>query len=129
MSEWSIEHAWKACVGETLPRVRIPLSPPIKLFYDFTIPRLHQVSTLLQAHRLIEQTNRAVERRGTQVHGPLCRGEVLVPSQLLNRPCRRTLHSQMRAEGVPKDMDPTIGYARLLGYTSYQKLNALLRQG
>src|SRR6266478_1769771 len=31
MSEWSIEHAWKACVGETLPRVRIPLSPPPNL--------------------------------------------------------------------------------------------------
>src|SRR5262245_39823136 len=28
MSEWFKEHAWKACVGETLPRVRIPLSPP-----------------------------------------------------------------------------------------------------
>src|SRR6187551_1351367 len=31
MSEWLKEHAWKACVGETLPRVRIPLSPPIPL--------------------------------------------------------------------------------------------------
>src|SRR6185503_5640078 len=31
MSEWLKEHAWKACVGETLPRVRIPLSPPIQL--------------------------------------------------------------------------------------------------
>ena len=29
MSEWLKEHAWKACVGETLPWVRIPLSPPI----------------------------------------------------------------------------------------------------
>jgi macrolide transport system ATP-binding/permease protein len=29
MSEWLKEHAWKACVGETLPRVRIPLSPPV----------------------------------------------------------------------------------------------------
>src|SRR3954465_15627338 len=28
MSEWLKEHAWKACVGETLPRVQIPLSPP-----------------------------------------------------------------------------------------------------
>jgi hypothetical protein len=28
MAEWSIAHAWKACVGETLPWVRIPLSPP-----------------------------------------------------------------------------------------------------
>lgn len=27
MSEWPKEHAWKACVGATLPRVRIPLSP------------------------------------------------------------------------------------------------------
>src|SRR5262245_10959640 len=27
MSEWLKEHAWKACVGETLPWVRIPLSP------------------------------------------------------------------------------------------------------
>ena len=26
-TEWLKEHAWKACVGETLPRVRIPLSP------------------------------------------------------------------------------------------------------
>ncbi len=31
MSEWLKEHAWKACVGETLPWVRIPLSPPITL--------------------------------------------------------------------------------------------------
>src|SRR6187401_1326978 len=29
MSEWLKEHAWKACVGETLPWVRIPLSPPL----------------------------------------------------------------------------------------------------
>jgi hypothetical protein len=28
MAEWLKAHAWKACVGETLPRVRIPLSPP-----------------------------------------------------------------------------------------------------
>ena len=28
MSEWFKEHAWKACVQETVPRVRIPLSPP-----------------------------------------------------------------------------------------------------
>ena len=28
VAEWSIAHAWKACVGESLPRVRIPLCPP-----------------------------------------------------------------------------------------------------
>jgi hypothetical protein len=27
MSEWSIVHAWKACVPKA-PRVRIPVSPP-----------------------------------------------------------------------------------------------------
>src|SRR6266850_788503 len=36
MSEWLKEHAWKACVGETLPRVRIPLSPPSNLFSSAT---------------------------------------------------------------------------------------------
>ena len=30
MSEWFKEHAWKACVGATLPGVRIPISPPYK---------------------------------------------------------------------------------------------------
>ena len=28
MSEWSNEHAWKACVGVSSPRVRIPPCPP-----------------------------------------------------------------------------------------------------
>ena len=28
VSERPKEHAWKACVGVTLPRVRIPPSPP-----------------------------------------------------------------------------------------------------
>jgi hypothetical protein len=28
MSEWLKEHAWKACVQEIVPRVRIPFSPP-----------------------------------------------------------------------------------------------------
>ena len=28
VAEWFKAHAWKACVGATLPRVRIPLSPP-----------------------------------------------------------------------------------------------------
>jgi hypothetical protein len=29
MAEWLKAHAWKACIGETLSRVRIPVSPPI----------------------------------------------------------------------------------------------------
>ena len=35
MAEWLKAHAWKACVGETLPWVRIPLSPPISTFVAF----------------------------------------------------------------------------------------------
>ena len=34
MSEWLKEHAWKACVGETPPWVRIPLSPPTFYFRE-----------------------------------------------------------------------------------------------
>ena len=30
VTEWLKEHAWKACVGETLPWVRIPPSPPTR---------------------------------------------------------------------------------------------------
>src|SRR5713226_3081793 len=35
MAEWLKAHAWKACLGETLTRVRIPLSPPE--FYNFPV--------------------------------------------------------------------------------------------
>ena len=31
MAEWLKAHAWKACLGETLTWVRIPLSPPFSL--------------------------------------------------------------------------------------------------
>src|SRR5581483_9242228 len=30
MAEWLKAHAWKACLGETLTWVRIPLSPPLQ---------------------------------------------------------------------------------------------------
>ena len=34
MAEWFKAHAWKACLGETLSWVRIPLSPPfLYLFF------------------------------------------------------------------------------------------------
>jgi hypothetical protein len=31
MLEWTIRHAWRACVAVRLPWVRIPLSPPLFL--------------------------------------------------------------------------------------------------
>jgi hypothetical protein len=30
VAEWLKAHAWNACIGETLSRVRIPLSPPLR---------------------------------------------------------------------------------------------------
>ena len=40
MAEWLKAHAWKACLGETLTWVRIPLSPP-----DSTALALSQITT------------------------------------------------------------------------------------
>ncbi len=37
MAEWLKAHAWKACVRETVPWVRIPLSPPAA--HHHTSPR------------------------------------------------------------------------------------------
>ena len=33
VAEWLKAHAWNACIGETLSRVRIPLSPPLRAGY------------------------------------------------------------------------------------------------
>src|SRR4030095_2720364 len=41
MSEWFKEHAWKACVGETPPWVRIPLSPLLTILGRILPPRFH----------------------------------------------------------------------------------------
>src|SRR5215467_9659733 len=40
MAEWLKAHAWKACIGETLSRVRIPLSPP----FPFETPDFQAVA-------------------------------------------------------------------------------------
>ncbi len=55
MPEWSNGHAWKACVRETVPRVRIPVSPPYfhnslnfkELFYC-QAPIGHNVGTIFR---------------------------------------------------------------------------------
>ena len=39
MAEWLKAHAWKACIGETLSRVRIPVSPPApRVAYHSKLP-------------------------------------------------------------------------------------------
>src|ERR1035438_5848010 len=34
LAEWLKAHAWKACLGETLTWVRIPLSPPAQVVWN-----------------------------------------------------------------------------------------------
>src|SRR5260370_8372591 len=41
MAEWLKAHAWKACLGETLTWVRIPLSPPVPLLQTLSRLRFH----------------------------------------------------------------------------------------
>jgi hypothetical protein len=47
MAEWLKAHAWKACVRETVPWVRIPLSPPFLRYSSFQYPivRIHREIT------------------------------------------------------------------------------------
>src|SRR5262245_58828122 len=68
MSEWLKEHAWKACVGETLPCVRIPLSPPQLFFRN----PLNYHSSLRR--RLYQQTSQGHFRRYRRTCGAaICR--------------------------------------------------------
>ena len=45
-----------------------------------------------------QETDRPLERSRTEVHVPLRRDQILVAGKLLDRPCRRPPHRQMRAE-------------------------------
>jgi hypothetical protein len=47
MAEWLKAHAWKACVRETVPWVRIPLSPPVlrHSFPQYPIVRIYRKAT------------------------------------------------------------------------------------
>jgi hypothetical protein len=51
--------------------------------------------------RTFEQPNRRVERCRAQVHVSLRRLEVLMSGELLDGPCGRSTHRQMRTERVP----------------------------
>lgn len=44
VAEWSIAHAWKACLRETVTRVRIPLSPPNSRQQTLTIAAVENVT-------------------------------------------------------------------------------------
>jgi hypothetical protein len=52
MAEWLKAHAWKACVRETVPWVRIPLSPPYwtKSPYLSALPEIGYLAAHIPAH-------------------------------------------------------------------------------
>ncbi len=50
VAEWLKAHAWKACIRETVSRVRIPLSPPINLFKLFFFIRKFIALVVLPPH-------------------------------------------------------------------------------
>jgi hypothetical protein len=74
------------CRGfKLLPRVRIPASPPVKLFYPLIFPsETLPVSKSLCGQRLIQQVNRAVERPWTQVPVALRHPQLPMAGKLLN---------------------------------------------
>ena len=72
----------------------------------FAIARCQNISTKIFAIGPIEQPNRALDRRGTEMHVALRRREILVARELLNGSCSRATHRQMRAERVAKDVRP-----------------------
>ena len=50
MAEWLKAHAWKACLGETLTWVRIPLSPPGIICNPFYLNNLSSIQLRLIPH-------------------------------------------------------------------------------
>ena len=52
VAEWLKAHAWKACVLATVPRVRIPLSPPCPSHLAFCLPNIKRFVCLYPYNEL-----------------------------------------------------------------------------
>ena len=77
---------------------------------------------------LIEQSNRAFDRRGTEMHVPLRRRQILMPGQFLNRPSGAAAHRQVRAERVSQNVHTNIANVRATCRPLNQPLHETLRQ-
>ena len=75
MAEWLKAHAWKACVRETVPWVRIPLSPPFLRHSSpqYPIVRIYRKAT-------DEFRDFALIPRATRSFSPWVRRRVLPPN-------------------------------------------------
>ncbi len=70
-----------ACPRNQLPSTNQRFSPP-----DVTVSTMSKNSADRSA---VEQPNRGVERRRSQVHVALRRAQIAMPREFLNRPARR----------------------------------------
>src|ERR1700722_449481 len=73
MAEWLKAHAWKACLGETLTWVRIPLSPPASLNRREFRPPLPRNARNMPVFRDSSSANRNAENRLLRSKGELSR--------------------------------------------------------
>src|SRR5687768_13677260 len=55
MAEWLKAHAWKACIGETLSRVRIPVSPPPESSSNLAASKTHSNLPIYEGIGTIEK--------------------------------------------------------------------------
>jgi hypothetical protein len=86
-------------------RVRLPPPPPSISFYGNDLPVSRSaVSKPVYGFGLIEEPDRPLDRRGTEVHVPLRRGEIHVTGELLNGSRRRAARREVRTERVPQSM-------------------------
>ena len=69
MAEWLKAHAWKACVRETVPWVRIPLSPPVAEYnilfcmYNFSLLAIQSPNQSPAASRRLAHRSSFTESR------------------------------------------------------------------
>ena len=97
MAEWLKAHAWKACLGETLTWVRIPLSPPYSLNCR-EIPPFFPPKYAKYAHlsRLFLSKPDRRERTAQLSTGPLSR--LFSAGQMRSPVSSRDMANAMRSE-------------------------------
>ena len=91
-------------------RVRLPPPPPTFLRKSAKSPlisrRLYYFSTAAIGSWSVQQPNRRIECRWTEMHVALRRHQILMPREFLNRLRRCPAHRQMRTELSPPPWPP-----------------------
>ena len=91
--------------SSTVGPVRFLLGSPLNSIYSFNLatsptPRRQYFAKRPRRWRLLQQVDRTPNRRGTQVHIPLRRADVLMAGEFLDRARTGPTHRQVRTERV-----------------------------